>query len=88
MTKESKVDFEKPYPDEEKMRRGILYWQNAPSQAIEDKCKWIKVYLYWIMALTFLQSKARIAKCRRQKKWASQVPINRTKMLEVILSGF
>jgi hypothetical protein len=35
-----KVDFEKPYPDEEKMRRSLLYWQNAPQHRMEDKCKW------------------------------------------------
>jgi hypothetical protein len=27
-----KVDFEKPYPDEERMRRGILYWQHLPPE--------------------------------------------------------
>ncbi|KAI7895549.1 uncharacterized protein EV154DRAFT_413179, partial [Mucor mucedo] len=37
MSKETKIDFEKPYPDEEKMRRGILYWQNAPQQSQEDR---------------------------------------------------
>lgn len=39
MSKETKIDFEKPYPDEEKMRRGTLYWQNAPQQSLEDRCK-------------------------------------------------
>ncbi|CAO3655913.1 unnamed protein product [Mucor hiemalis] len=37
MNKDTKIDFEKPYPDEEKMRRGLLYWQNAPNQRLEDK---------------------------------------------------
>ncbi|KAI7904953.1 vitamin-D-receptor interacting mediator subunit 4-domain-containing protein [Cokeromyces recurvatus] len=32
-----KVDFEKPYPDEERMRRGLLYWQNASQQRTEEK---------------------------------------------------
>ncbi|KAI9480421.1 MAG: vitamin-D-receptor interacting mediator subunit 4-domain-containing protein [Benjaminiella poitrasii] len=32
-----KIDFEKPYPDEERMRRGLLYWQNAPQQRTEEK---------------------------------------------------
>lgn len=39
MSKETKIDFEKPYPDEEKMRRGVLYWQNAPQERPEDRCK-------------------------------------------------
>jgi len=39
VNKDVKVDFEKPYPDEERMRRGLLYWQNAPQQRLEDKCK-------------------------------------------------
>ncbi|KAI9363779.1 vitamin-D-receptor interacting mediator subunit 4-domain-containing protein [Pilaira anomala] len=37
MSKETKIDFEKPYPDEEKMRRGLLYWQNAPQERPEEK---------------------------------------------------
>ncbi|GAA5804584.1 vitamin-D-receptor interacting mediator subunit 4-domain-containing protein [Helicostylum pulchrum] len=37
MSKETKIDFEKPYPDEEKMRRGVLYWQNAPQERPEDR---------------------------------------------------
>ncbi|KAI8636588.1 vitamin-D-receptor interacting mediator subunit 4-domain-containing protein [Parasitella parasitica] len=37
LNKDIKVDFEKPYPDEERMRRGLLYWQNAPQQRVEDK---------------------------------------------------
>ncbi|KAF1807263.1 mediator complex, subunit Med4 [Mucor lusitanicus] len=37
VNKDVKVDFEKPYPDEERMRRGLLYWQNAPQQRLEDK---------------------------------------------------
>lgn len=45
MSKETKIDFEKPYPDEEKMRRGILYWQNAPQQSLEDRCKFFFVCL-------------------------------------------
>ncbi|CAO3678499.1 unnamed protein product [Umbelopsis ramanniana] len=32
MMKDMKVDFEKPYPDEERMRRGILYWQHVPPE--------------------------------------------------------
>ncbi|KAI8970439.1 vitamin-D-receptor interacting mediator subunit 4-domain-containing protein [Mycotypha africana] len=32
-----RVDFEKPYPDEERMRRGLLYWQNTPRQETEEK---------------------------------------------------
>lgn len=38
MNRDIKIDFEKPYPDEERMRRGLLYWQNAPQQAAEDRC--------------------------------------------------
>lgn len=44
MNRDIKVDFEKPYPDEERMRRGLLYWQNAPRQAAEDRCRAITVY--------------------------------------------
>ncbi|CAM0135190.1 hypothetical protein VKS41_000225 [Umbelopsis sp. WA50703] len=32
MMRDMKVDFEKPYPDEERMRRGILYWQHLPPE--------------------------------------------------------
>ncbi|KAJ2962347.1 hypothetical protein NQZ79_g2481 [Umbelopsis isabellina] len=32
LTRDTKVDFEKPYPDEERMRRGILYWQHLPPE--------------------------------------------------------
>ncbi|KAI8330020.1 hypothetical protein EDC96DRAFT_452280, partial [Choanephora cucurbitarum] len=32
-----RVDFEKPYPDEERMRRGLLYWQNTPQHHKEDQ---------------------------------------------------
>lgn len=39
MKRDGNMDFEKPYPDEEKMRRSLLYWQNAPQQRMEDKCK-------------------------------------------------
>ncbi|KAI8385625.1 vitamin-D-receptor interacting mediator subunit 4-domain-containing protein [Blakeslea trispora] len=35
-SKDVRVDFEKPYPDEERMRRGLLYWQNTPQQNKED----------------------------------------------------
>ncbi|KAI8367618.1 mediator complex, subunit Med4 [Radiomyces spectabilis] len=37
MNRDIKVDFEKPYPDEERMRRGLLYWQNHPQPYLEDK---------------------------------------------------
>lgn len=40
MMKDMKVDFEKPYPDEERMRRGILYWQHVPpEQQAQETCK-------------------------------------------------
>ncbi|ORY98582.1 hypothetical protein BCR43DRAFT_436527, partial [Syncephalastrum racemosum] len=29
LSREAKVDFQKPYPDEERMRRGLLYWQHS-----------------------------------------------------------
>ncbi|KAI9317624.1 hypothetical protein BX666DRAFT_1857354, partial [Dichotomocladium elegans] len=31
-----KVDFEKPYPDEERMRRGQIYRQHTSSQSLTD----------------------------------------------------
>jgi hypothetical protein len=34
-----KMDFEKPYPDEERMRRGLLYWQNSSQPHTEERCK-------------------------------------------------
>ncbi|KAI8876051.1 hypothetical protein K501DRAFT_338334 [Backusella circina FSU 941] len=37
MNKDIKIDFEKPYPDEERMRRGALYWQNAPQESMEER---------------------------------------------------
>ncbi|KAI8074156.1 vitamin-D-receptor interacting mediator subunit 4-domain-containing protein [Gongronella butleri] len=37
MNREIKADFEKPYPDEERMRRGMLYWQYATQPIPEDK---------------------------------------------------
>jgi hypothetical protein len=40
MNKDVKIDFEKPYPDEERMRRGALYWQNTPQQDREERCKY------------------------------------------------
>ncbi|RCI05042.1 hypothetical protein CU098_013363 [Rhizopus stolonifer] len=36
-SKDVRVDFEKPYPDEERMRRGLLYWQNTTQQNKEDR---------------------------------------------------
>ncbi|KAH8556121.1 hypothetical protein BGW37DRAFT_417688 [Umbelopsis sp. PMI_123] len=39
MMKDMKVDFEKPYPDEERMRRGVLYWQHVPpEQQVQETC--------------------------------------------------
>ncbi|KAL1927600.1 hypothetical protein VTP01DRAFT_3837 [Rhizomucor pusillus] len=32
MSRDMKIGFEKPYPDEERMRRGLLYWQYAGSR--------------------------------------------------------
>lgn len=43
MSRDVRVDFEKPYPDEERMRRGLLYWQHSaqpPSQ--EEQCKFLQ----------------------------------------------
>ncbi|KAI7866651.1 vitamin-D-receptor interacting mediator subunit 4-domain-containing protein [Spinellus fusiger] len=37
MNRDIKVEFEKPYPDEEKMRRGQLYWQHASQPMQEDQ---------------------------------------------------
>ncbi|CAO3617663.1 unnamed protein product [Cunninghamella echinulata] len=37
MNREVKMDFEKPYPDEERMRRGLLYWQHSSQPIPEDK---------------------------------------------------
>ncbi|CAO3590486.1 unnamed protein product [Absidia cylindrospora] len=37
MNRDIKVDFEKPYPDEERMRRGLLYWQHSSQPIPEDK---------------------------------------------------
>ncbi|KAI8098518.1 vitamin-D-receptor interacting mediator subunit 4-domain-containing protein [Halteromyces radiatus] len=37
MNRDIKVDFEKPYPDEERMRRGLLYWQHSTQPIPEDK---------------------------------------------------
>ncbi|ORX62743.1 hypothetical protein DM01DRAFT_250720 [Hesseltinella vesiculosa] len=37
MNREIKADFEKPYPDEERMRRGLLYWQYSTQPLLEDK---------------------------------------------------
>lgn len=48
MNKDIKVDFEKPYPDEERMRRRLLYWQNAPQQRLEDRCKVLFFLMYSI----------------------------------------
>lgn len=39
LNRDAKIDFEKPYPDEERMRRGLLYWQNSSQQPTEEKCK-------------------------------------------------
>ncbi|KAI9263687.1 hypothetical protein BY458DRAFT_438683, partial [Sporodiniella umbellata] len=37
VNRDAKIDFEKPYPDEERMRRGLLYWQNVSQPATEEK---------------------------------------------------
>ncbi|KAG1457010.1 hypothetical protein G6F46_007869 [Rhizopus delemar] len=37
LNRDAKIDFEKPYPDEERMRRGLLYWQNSSQQPTEEK---------------------------------------------------
>ncbi|KAI8970674.1 hypothetical protein BDB01DRAFT_888178 [Pilobolus umbonatus] len=37
LDKDSKIDFEKPYPDEERMRKSLLYWQNSSHPNIVDK---------------------------------------------------
>lgn len=39
MNRDIKVYFEKPYPDEERIRRGLLYWQYSSQPIPEDKCK-------------------------------------------------
>jgi hypothetical protein len=53
MNKDIKVDFEKPYPDEERMRRRLLYWQNAPQQRLEDRCKVLFFLMYSISSNLF-----------------------------------
>jgi hypothetical protein len=53
MNKDVKIDFEKPYPDEERMRRGALYWQNTPQQDREERCKYFYNILYIIFYSTF-----------------------------------
>lgn len=50
MSNDFKVDFEKPYPDEDRMRRGLLYRQYAGTHVlpnITDETG--KLYLYWIL---------------------------------------
>ncbi|CAO3680512.1 unnamed protein product [Rhizopus stolonifer] len=37
VNRDAKIDFEKPYPDEERMRRGLLYWQNVSQQPTEER---------------------------------------------------
>ncbi|SAM02598.1 hypothetical protein [Absidia glauca] len=37
MNRDIKVYFEKPYPDEERIRRGLLYWQHSSQPIPEDK---------------------------------------------------
>ncbi|KAI9031553.1 mediator complex, subunit Med4 [Phycomyces nitens] len=37
ISRDMKIEFEKPYPDEERMRRGQLYWQHAPQPVPEDQ---------------------------------------------------
>ncbi|KAI8340564.1 hypothetical protein BC941DRAFT_348163 [Chlamydoabsidia padenii] len=37
MNRDVKVYFEKPYPDEERIRRGLLYWQHSSQPIPEDK---------------------------------------------------
>jgi hypothetical protein len=74
MMKDMKVDFEKPYPDEERMRRGILYWQHVPpEQQAQETCKWrrfgdVQLTMYLIPGFFFVQSKALKAKAVRMKK--------------------
>ncbi|CAO3661449.1 unnamed protein product [Rhizopus microsporus] len=37
LNRDMKMDFEKPYPDEERMRRGLLYWQNSSQPHTEER---------------------------------------------------
>jgi hypothetical protein len=53
MNKDIKVYFENPYPDEERMRRRLLYWQNAPQQRLEDRCKVLFFLMYSISSNLF-----------------------------------
>lgn len=45
VNRDAKIDFEKPYPDEERMRRGLLYWQNVSQQPTEERCN--ETYIWY-----------------------------------------
>lgn len=50
MSRDMKIGFEKPYPDEERMRRGLLYWQYAGSRPPnqEEQCEFLYIHIFLV----------------------------------------